>query len=95
MLSILETCFDSYVCLSCVTAAAQQSINEAVHLRLETSVDLSKLATSDGVIASARLTDTVNALEELTSGWCQQIEQVSMSYFFTKSSVLTAHGCVP
>ena len=44
-------------------------------------MDLSKLATSDGVIAGARLTDTVNALEELTSGWCQQIEQVSTSVF--------------
>lgn len=43
---------------------------------LETSVDLSKLGTSEGVIANARIPETVDALEELTSGWCQQIEQV-------------------
>lgn len=68
-----------YLWLSLVfflTTAAQQSINEAVHLSLETSVDLSRLATSDGVIANARSSETVNALEVLTSGWCQQIEQV-------------------
>ena len=56
--------------------AAQQSINEAVYLKLETSVDLGKLATSEGVIANARVAETVDALEELTAGWCQQIEQV-------------------
>ena len=39
-------------------------------------MDLSKLGTSEGVIANARIPETVDALEELTSGWCQQIEQV-------------------
>lgn len=57
-------------------SAAQQSIHEAVYLKLGTSVDLGKLATSEGVIANARVPETVDALEQLTAGWCQQIEQV-------------------
>lgn len=57
-------------------SAAQQSINDAVYLSLDTIVDLNKLATSEGVITNARLPETVDALEELTAGWCQQIEQV-------------------
>ena len=57
-------------------SAAQQSIHEAVYLKLDTSVDLGKLATSEGVIANARVAETVDALEQLTAGWCQQIEQV-------------------
>ena len=62
--------------MSAIASAAQQSINDAVYLSLDTSVDLNKLATSEGVIANARLPETVDALEELTGGWCQQIEQV-------------------
>lgn len=42
-------------------------------------MDLDKLRSSDGCIASARLPEVVTALEELASGWCQQIEQVSVN----------------
>ena len=58
------------------SSAAQQSIHEAVYLKLDTSIDLGRLATSEGVIANARVAETVDALEQLTAGWCQQIEQV-------------------
>ena len=72
----------SYTCNCCIAlslSAAQQSIHEAVYLKLDTSVDLGKLATSEGVIANARVAETVDALEQLTAGWCQQIEQVQNS----------------
>lgn len=68
--------YSTDITLIICSLAAQRSINEAVHLRLDISIDLSKLATSEGVIANARLPETVDALEELTIGWCQQIEQV-------------------
>lgn len=55
---------------------AQQSIHEAVYLSLDTSIDLVRLSTSEGVISNARVAETVDALEKLTEGWCQQIEQV-------------------
>ena len=45
-------------------------------MKLDTSVELGRLATSEGVIANARVAETVDALEQLTAGWCQQIEQV-------------------
>lgn len=47
-----------------------------MHLNLQSSVDLDRLSTAEGCISSARSADTVLALEELTAGWCAQIEQV-------------------
>ena len=59
-----------------IFSGSQQSIDEAVHLSLETGVDLDKLKTSEGCITHSRMTETVAALEDLVLGWCQQIEQV-------------------
>ena len=55
---------------------AQQSIDEAVFLSLDTSVSLEKLYTSEGCIAGARSGSVVDALEQLVGVWCQQIELV-------------------
>ena len=56
---------------------SQRSIEEAVYLNLSTSVDLSKLKTSEGCTFHSKVSESVAALEDLVSGWCQQIEQVS------------------
>ena len=61
-----------------LVSGSQLSIETAIHLSLDCSVDLEKLKNSDGCIASARLPEVVTALEDLASGWCQQIEQVSV-----------------
>jgi len=59
-----------------LSPGAQQSIDDAVYLHLETVVELDKLKTSEGCITNARSPETVAALEELVTKWCQQIEQV-------------------
>jgi len=69
----LHTLKRSWLLLS---PGAQQSIDDAVYLHLETVVELDKLKTSEGCITNARSPETVAALEELVTKWCQQIEQV-------------------
>lgn len=59
-----------------VFLGSQKSIEEAVYLNLATTFDLTKLKTSDGCAFHSKVTESVAALEELVSGWCQQIEQV-------------------
>lgn len=65
---------------SVINIGSQKSIEDAVYLNVNTSVDLSKLRTSEGCIFYSKLSDTVTALEELVLGWCQQIEQVTIYY---------------
>ncbi len=55
---------------------AQQSINEAVYLSLDTAVEVEKLRTSEGCITHSRIPEVVTSLEALVLTWCQQIEQV-------------------
>ena len=55
---------------------SQKSVQEAVYLDLTTTVDLNKLKTAEGCSVYSKSSDTVAALEELVTGWCQQIEQV-------------------
>lgn len=57
-------------------SGSQLSIEEAVYLNLDTSIDLNKLSTCDGCVTHSKLLESVTALEDLVSGWCQQIEQV-------------------
>ena len=59
-----------------LSPGAQQSIDDAVYLHLETVVELDKLKTSEGCITNTRSPETVAALEELVTKWCQQIELV-------------------
>ena len=70
-----------YQHLSCkllfVSIGSQKSIDEAVYLNLSTNVDLSKLKTSEGCTFHSKVSESVAALEDLVSRWCQQIEQVS------------------
>lgn len=39
-------------------------------------MDLNKLKTAEGCSVYSKSSETVAALEELVTGWCQQIEQV-------------------
>lgn len=57
-------------------SGAQHSIDNAVYLHLDTTVELDKLKTAEGCITNARSAEVVAALEELVTQWCQQIEQV-------------------
>lgn len=40
------------------------------------ALDLRQLSTSEGCISSAKQADTVDALEQLVTVWCQQVERV-------------------
>ena len=57
-------------------SGAQKSIDDAVHLSLNTTVDLSLLNTPDGCTNAAKNPETVMLLEQLVLTWCQQIENV-------------------
>ena len=78
------------ICSIC--AGAQRSINDAVYLTLQTSVELEKLSTSDGCITHARQPDTVAALEELVAEWCHQIEQVLLLHYVAYNSTVVTVG---
>ena len=60
----------------CYFIGTQHSINDAVHLSLQTSVDLQTLSTSEGCITASRNPETISSLEQLIGVWCQQVEQV-------------------
>ena len=55
---------------------AQKSINDAVHLSMDTQVELSSLSTSEGCISASKTPETVTGLESLVAVWCQQVEDV-------------------
>lgn len=70
-----KICADIRTEIYCLLGA-QQSISDAVHLSLETSVDLSSLSTSEGCIAASKNPETIASLEQLVGIWCQQVEEV-------------------
>ena len=52
-------------------------------------MDLNKLKTSEGCVTHSKISDTVEALEDLVLRWCQQIEQViDYSAFVTTVTVM-------
>ena len=55
---------------------AQKGVESAVYFPLECRVDLSSLRTAEGCVAASKSSDTVSALEELTSTWCSMVEQI-------------------
>ena len=77
MLSIMNTS-DTMLLLIVIPffAGTRQSISDAVHLALDTNIDLSSLCCSEGCISASRNADTICALEELIGVWCHQVEQV-------------------
>lgn len=58
------------------TTGAQKSINDAVHLSMDTVIDLDTLKTSEGCISASKNPETVAGLEQLIGLWCQQVEDV-------------------
>lgn len=69
-------------------SGAQQSIDSAVYLHLDTTVELDKLRTAEGCITNARSPEVVAALEELVTQWCQQIEQVCVCVLYGMRRVI-------
>ena len=59
-----------------VHSGCQESIDLAVYLDLNTPLNLNQLKTSEGCITHSKMSDSVAALEDLVSKWCQQIEKV-------------------
>jgi len=59
-----------------ICPGCQESIDQAVYLDLNTPLNLNQLKTSDGCITHSKMADSVTALEDLVSKWCQQIEKV-------------------
>lgn len=63
-------------CIFVHTTGAQKSINDAVHLSMDTVIDLDTLKTSEGCISASKNPETVAGLEQLIGLWCQQVEDV-------------------
>lgn len=61
---------------TCITIGAQKSINDAVHLSMDTLIDLDTLKTSEGCISASKNPEMVAGLEQLIGLWCQQVEDV-------------------